>query len=93
MGKFVSGVRLEPLLPPRAQNMFRQPEIQPMQRQPKVRVDLFHHLFYNLTHVLLLVSWNRRLLAVYSLANDPKHPPDLQKPCVSAPKQLAFFLS
>jgi hypothetical protein len=38
MGKFVSGVRQEPLLLPRAQNMFRQLEILPMQRQPKVNV-------------------------------------------------------
>ena len=30
--------------------------------------------------ILLLVSWNRKLLAVYSLANDPKHPPDLRRP-------------
>jgi hypothetical protein len=43
--------------------------------------------------ILLLVSWNRRLLAVYSLANGPKHPPDLQKPYMSAPINWYNFLS
>jgi hypothetical protein len=41
-GRFVSGVRLEPLLLPKAQNRFRQLEIPPMQRQPKV--NLLHQI-------------------------------------------------
>ena len=42
MGKFVSGVHLEPLLLPRAQNMFHQLEILPMQQWPKV--DISHQI-------------------------------------------------
>ena len=35
MGRFVSEVRLEPSLLPKAQNKFHQLEIPPMQQQPK----------------------------------------------------------
>ena len=77
MGRFVSGVRLEPLLLPKAQNRFHQLEIPPTQQQPKRWV--YHVQIIN----NFIIEWTYRFWYLGTIDFSP---------CISLPMARSIHL-